>query len=73
MACVFDDIGVHTARWVYCDDESNLEEFRTKAYDNLARRSLGRAGVSRAVAREPRAHDRALAGSAFQRDARVRQ
>jgi peptide chain release factor 3 len=31
-----DTIGVHTARWVYCEDEKHLEEFRTKAYDNLA-------------------------------------
>jgi peptide chain release factor 3 len=36
VSAVFDTIGVHTARWVYCDDESHLEEFRTKAYDNLA-------------------------------------
>ena len=36
VAAVFDTIGVHTARWVYCDDEKHLEEFRTKAYDNLA-------------------------------------
>ena len=27
---------MHTARWVYCDDAKKLEEFRTKAYDNLA-------------------------------------
>ena len=36
VASVFETIGVHTARWVYCDDEKHLEEFRTKAYDNLA-------------------------------------
>jgi peptide chain release factor 3 len=36
VASVFDTVGVHTARWVYCDDEKHLEEFRTKAFDNLA-------------------------------------
>ncbi len=36
VASVFDNINVHTARWVYCDDEKQLEEFRAKAYDNLA-------------------------------------
>src|SRR4029079_7479928 len=33
--CVFDGVNVHTARWV-TGDESKIEEFRTKAYDNLA-------------------------------------
>ena len=36
VQCAFEPIGVHTARWVYCDDERKLQEFRTKAYDNLA-------------------------------------
>ena len=36
VSCVFDTIGVHTARWVYCDDDKHLDEFRTKAFDNLA-------------------------------------
>jgi len=36
VAAVFETIAVHTARWVYCDDEKHIEEFRTKAYDNLA-------------------------------------
>jgi peptide chain release factor 3 len=34
--CAFEPIGVHTARWVYCDDERKLAEVRTKAYDHLA-------------------------------------
>jgi peptide chain release factor 3 len=33
--CVFDGVTVHTARWV-TGDERKLEEFRVKAYDNLA-------------------------------------
>ena len=37
------------------------------------RGSLGRAGVPRAVAREPRAHDRALAEDLVPRDARIRR
>ena len=36
VSAVFDNVNVHTARWVYCDDDKHLEEFRTKAYDNLA-------------------------------------
>ncbi len=35
VTCVFDQIGVYTARWVYCDDAKHLEEFRSKAHDNL--------------------------------------
>jgi peptide chain release factor 3 len=34
--CVFEGIGVHTARWVYANDPRKLEEFRTKAYENIA-------------------------------------
>ncbi len=36
VSAVFDNITVHTARWVYCDDGQAPREFRTKAYDNLA-------------------------------------
>ena len=36
VQCSFDNINVYTARWVYCEDEKKLEEFRIKAYDNLA-------------------------------------
>jgi peptide chain release factor 3 len=35
VQCVFEGIGVHTARWVY-GDPRKIEEFRTKAYENLA-------------------------------------
>jgi len=35
VQCVFDGISVYTARWVY-GDARKLEEFRIKAYDNLA-------------------------------------
>jgi len=34
--CIYDDANVHTARWVYCDDERKLEEFRRKQAENLA-------------------------------------
>ena len=40
-------ISVHTARWVYCDDEKHLEEFRTKAYDHLASITPARWCISR--------------------------
>ncbi len=34
--CVYEPVQVYTARWVYCDDEKKLEEFKKKASLNLA-------------------------------------
>jgi peptide chain release factor 3 len=34
--CVYESVSVYTARWIECDDPRKLEEFRAKAYDNLA-------------------------------------
>jgi len=34
--CIFEPVTVATARWVMCDDEKMLEEFRRKAEANLA-------------------------------------
>ncbi|MCA1798903.1 MAG: peptide chain release factor 3, partial [Xanthomonadaceae bacterium] len=34
--CLFEPVQVATARWVYADNEKQLEEFRNKAHDNLA-------------------------------------
>jgi peptide chain release factor 3 len=36
VQAAFDNVNVHTARWVYSKDAKKLEEFRAKAYDNLA-------------------------------------
>jgi peptide chain release factor 3 len=36
VQCVFDNIAVHTARWVTATDPRKLEEFRTRAYDQLS-------------------------------------
>ena len=36
VQCVFENVSVHTARWVSARDERKLEEFRTKAHDHLA-------------------------------------
>ena len=36
VQCVFEPINVAVARWVQLTDEKRLQEFRTKAYDNLA-------------------------------------
>jgi peptide chain release factor 3 len=36
VQATFDNINVFTARWVYTPDARKLEEFRVKAYDNLA-------------------------------------
>ena len=34
--CMFEAVTVSTARWVECDDEKMLDEFKRKAADNLA-------------------------------------
>jgi peptide chain release factor 3 len=36
VQCSFDNVNVYTARWVYGKDEKKLQEFRSKAYDNLS-------------------------------------
>jgi len=36
VECQFENVNVATARWVSCDDEQRLAEFRKKAHDNLA-------------------------------------
>jgi peptide chain release factor 3 len=36
VQAAWDNINVHTARWVYCEDAKKLAEFRAKAYENLA-------------------------------------
>jgi peptide chain release factor 3 len=35
VACVFEPVTVHTARWVSSANPAKLEEFRQKAFDNL--------------------------------------
>jgi peptide chain release factor 3 len=36
VECQFESVSVATARWVECDDDKMLEQFRQKAHDNLA-------------------------------------
>jgi peptide chain release factor 3 len=36
VECVYENVNTHTVRWVECDDEKKLAEFRSKAADNLA-------------------------------------
>jgi peptide chain release factor 3 len=36
VQCVFDTIGVYTARWVSCEDQKILAEFQQRSYENLA-------------------------------------
>lgn len=36
VECGYEDINVHSVRWVYCDNAAKLEEFRNKAFDHLA-------------------------------------
>lgn len=34
--CIYEPVQVYTARWIYCDDEKKLNEFKKKAAINLA-------------------------------------
>jgi peptide chain release factor 3 len=36
VECVYDNVNVHTVRWIEADDGKMLEEFRRKAADHLA-------------------------------------
>jgi peptide chain release factor 3 len=36
VECVFENVNVATARWVECNDEKMLDDFKRKANDNLA-------------------------------------
>ena len=36
VECIYEPVNVNTARWVYCDDERKLEEFKRKGGENLA-------------------------------------
>ncbi len=36
VVCLFEPVNVNTARWVECDNESKLDEFKIKAKSNLA-------------------------------------
>ncbi len=36
VECVYDNVSITTARWVTADDPIKLEEFKKKAFDNLA-------------------------------------
>lgn len=34
--CVYEPVSIHTVRWIHCDDEKKLNEFKKKAYDQLS-------------------------------------
>lgn len=36
VECAYDTINVYSARWIKCADNKRLEEFKNKAFDNLA-------------------------------------
>lgn len=36
VECAYEAVGVTTARWVYCADDKMLEDFKKKAFNNLA-------------------------------------
>ena len=41
VECVYDNVSVSTARWVSCGDAKKLEEFKKKAFENLAEDGSG--------------------------------
>lgn len=41
VECVYDAVGVTTARWVFCDDAKMLDDFKRKAFENLAEDGSG--------------------------------
>ncbi len=41
VECAYDAIGIHTVRWVSSDNPRKLEEFRNKAFENLAEDGSG--------------------------------
>ena len=34
--CVYEPVNIHTVRWIHCDDDKKLTEFKKKAYDQLS-------------------------------------
>jgi peptide chain release factor 3 len=36
VECGYEQVNVYTARWIECEDQKMLEEFKRKAHDNLA-------------------------------------
>ena len=34
--CIYEPVNIYSARWVECDDPKKFEEFKKKAYENLA-------------------------------------
>ena len=34
--CIYEPVNVHTVRWIHCDDEKILNEFKKKAHDQLS-------------------------------------
>ncbi len=71
VQCVFDTIGVHTARWVYCADAKMLAEFQQRSYENLALDHGGALVYLAPLASESAADARALARRYFSRDPRT--
>ncbi|MGI9213188.1 MAG: peptide chain release factor 3 [Methylococcaceae bacterium] len=41
VECVYDTVGVTTARWVTCEDPKKFDEFKRKLHDNLAEDGSG--------------------------------
>lgn len=34
--CAYEPVNIHTVRWIHCDDDKKLDEFKKKAYDQLS-------------------------------------
>ena len=41
VEAIYEPVNVFTARWVYCDDDRKLEEFRKKAAEHLSWMAVG--------------------------------
>ena len=68
VQCVFDPVTVYTARWIDAAEPRKLEEFRARAYEHLALDHSGALVYLGALARQPAADSRALAGYPLPRD-----
>ena len=71
VQATFDNVNVFTARWVYCEGREEARGVPRQGVRQPRARSLRRAGLPRADARQSAAHARALAGPRVPRDARA--
>ena len=69
VECAYEAINVWSARWIECDDEKKLKEFKDKAFENLSVDGGGH--LTYLAPRQPQPDGRTLAGHPLPRDARA--